>query len=498
MSQQDTQQQSQDILEEKEQDSGSIFDEVIQVTNEDSEKDYTEGLIKTFVSEALDGTVVWQGNFIATIDKAVAKIDKLLSSQVSEILHDSKLQKIEGSWRGLHHLVKNTLCSTQLKIKMFNTDKSTLLKSFNKAVEFDQSEMFKKVYEEEYGTAGGAPFGALLGDFEFTNHPDDLDLLKYISDVSSAAFAPLIASAASTMLGLKSWDQIQTPVDLARIFDSPIYAQWNNFRKSDESRFVSLTMPRTLARKPYGNATSPIEEFHFEEFEVNKDGMMRQVDESQYCWMNTAYVYGAVLTKAFAETGFCTAVRGVENGGKVDGLAAHCFLSDDGEVDMACPTEIGITDRREAELSKLGFLPLCHYKNEDFAVFFGGQTANSPTQYDDPDATANAEISARIPYIFATSRIAHFLKVIARDKIGSFMEKSDVERWLNKWILNYVNSNPDSGQSLKARYPLAAAKIHVEEVPGKPGSFNAVAWLRPWLQLEELSTSLRLVAKIPE
>ena len=480
------------------QEKNNIFDEVIAATDKDSEKDYTQGLIKTFVEEALEGTVVWQGNFTSTIDKAIKKIDEILSKQVSVILHNPKLQKIEGTWRGLQHLVKNTLCSTQLKIKIFNTDKATLLKSFRKASEFDQSELFKKVYEEEYGTAGGAPYGALLGDYEFTNHPDDIDLLKYISEVSSAAFAPFFASAASTILGLKSWGDIQTPLDLARIVDSPTYAQWNNFRKSDESRFVCLTMPRTLARRPYGKATSPIEEFHFEEFTTNKDGIMYQANESEYCWMNTAYVYGTVLTRAFAETGFCTAVRGVENGGKVDGLPVHCFLSDDGEIDLVCPTEIGITDRREAELSKLGFLPLCHYKNEAYAVFFGGQTLNFPIQYSDPNATANAEISARIPYIFATSRIAHFLKVIARDKIGSFMEKEDVEIWLNKWILDYVNSNPRSGQALKARYPLAAAKIKVEEVPGKPGAYNAIAWLRPWLQLEELSTSLRLVAKIPE
>ena len=475
----------------------SILDEVINATGNDTERDYTEGLIKILTEEALGGVVSWDRSLIHTISQAVSRIDKLVSNQVSEILHNPAFQKLEGTWRGLHHLVKNTLCGAQLKIKILNVDKATLLKNFDKAIEFDQSELFKKVYEEEYGTAGGAPYGALIGDYEFANHPQDIKLLKYISEVSAAAFSPFISAASSAVMGLNSWKEVGNPTDLERIFDSPLYSGWNNFRKTDESRFVTLTMPRTLARVPYGSRTSPVEEFDYEEFTTTKSGIIHEVDENQYCWMNSAYVYGTVLTRAFAEYGWCTAIRGVENGGKVDSLPVHTFFSDDGEIDLACPTEIGITDRREAELSKLGFLPLCHYKGEDYAVFFGGQSANKPPQYDNPDITANASIAARTPYVFATSRIAHYLKVIARDKIGSFAELSDIEDWLNRWILDYINSNPASGQKLKARYPLAAAKIIVSEIPGKPGSFNAIAYLRPWLQLEELTTSLRLVAKIP-
>jgi type VI secretion system protein ImpC len=475
----------------------SILDEVIAASGSDTEKDYTTELVKVLTEEALDGVVSWDKSLIKTINNAVARIDKMVSDQVNAIMHHPDFQKLEGTWRGLHYLVKNTLCSSQLKIKIFNADKKTLLKNFDKAIEFDQSEIFKKVYEEEYGTAGGAPFGALIGDYEFSNHPSDIQLLRYISEVSAAAFSPFISAASPGIMGLKSWKELSNPMDLERIFDSKLYAQWNNFRKSDESRFVTLTMPRTLARVPYGKSTKPVEEFDHEEFELTKDGLAKQVDESKYCWMNSAYVYGAVLTRAFAETGWCTATRGVENGGKVEALPVHAFFSDDGDIDLSCPTEIGITDRREAELSKLGFLSLCHYKGEDYSVFFGGQSTNKVQQYDDPDITANAEISARTPYIFATSRIAHYLKVIARDKIGSFMELSDVEEFLNRWILNYVNANPASGQALKARYPLAEAKISVSEVPGRPGSYHAIAYLRPWLQLEELTTSLRLVAKIP-
>ena len=475
----------------------SVLDKVIQVTN-DNDVDHTKQLLQTLTEEALRGVVTWDKNLTNTISKAISNIDALITGQVNEILHHENFQKLEGSWRGLHYLVKNTNTGSSLKIKVLNVDKKTLFKNFDKSMEFDQSDLFKKIYEEEYGTAGGAPYGALIGDYEFTNHPQDVQLLKYISEVSAASFAPFISAAGSQLFGLDSWEDITKPSDLSRVFDSPKYAAWNNYRKTEESHFVCLTMPRALSRLPYGKSTNPVDAFDYEEVELNYNGTAKKVPHTNYCWMNSAYVYGEVLTRSFSEYGWCTAIRGVENGGKVNGLPLHTFLSDDGDLDLTCPTEIGITDRREAELSKLGFLPLCHYKNEDYAVFFGAQSTNLPQIYDDPDATANAVISARIPYIIATSRIAHYLKVIARDKIGSFMEVSDVEDWLNKWISNYVNSNPSSGQKLKARYPLAAAKISVKEVPGQPGVYNAVAWLRPWLQLEELSTSLRLVAKIPE
>jgi type VI secretion system protein ImpC len=475
----------------------SILDKVIKVTKQ-TDVGYTKQLLKTFTEEALKGVVVWDKNLTNTINKAIASIDSLISDQVNEVLHDASFQKLEGSWRGLNYLVKNSSTGSSLKIKVLNIDKNSLFKNFDKSIEFDQSDLFKKIYEEEYGTAGGAPYGALIGDYEFTDHPEDIQLLKYISEVSAASFSPFISAAGAGLFGLNSWEDITKPSDLSRIFDSPKYAQWNNYRKTEESRFVCLTMPRTLARLPYGKNTSPIETFDYEEVELTSGGTAKKVPHTNYCWMNSAYVYGQVLTRAFSEYGWCTSIRGVENGGKIDGLPLHLFLSDDGDLDLTCPTEVGITDRREAELSKLGFLPLCHYKNEDYSVFFGAQSTNLPQLYDDHDAKANSAIAARIPYILATSRIAHYLKVIARDKIGSFMEVSDVEHWLNKWIANYVNSNPDSGQDLKARFPLAEAKILVEEVEGQPGSYNAVAWLRPWLQLEELTTSLRLVAKIPE
>jgi type VI secretion system protein ImpC len=391
-----------------------------------------------------------------------------------------------------------TETSANLKLKVLNVSKRDLFKDVDRAVEFDQSQVFKKLYENEFGSPGGEPYGTLIGDYEFTNHPEDVELLSKMSNVAAAAFCPFLSAASSSLFGFEGWEDLSRPRDLEKIFDSIEYTKWRSFRDSEDSRFVTLVMPRVLSRLPYGSTTRPIEEFAFEEVELDSQGRAKPVSHDHYTWMNAAYVLGTKLTDAYAKYGWCTAIRGAEGGGKVEDLPAHIFTSDDGDADLKCPTEIGITDRREAELSKMGFLPLCHYKNTDYAVFFGAQTAQKPKKYDRPEATANAAISARLPYIMATSRIAHYLKVMARDKIGSFMEASDCEDWLNRWIKNFVNANPDAGQEMKARYPLAEAKVQVMEIPGKPGSYNAVAWLRPWLQFEELTASLRMVARIPQ
>jgi type VI secretion system protein ImpC len=476
----------------------NLLDAAIAATKQ-TEPSRAEDLLKTLTEEALKGTVSWNKNLTVTFNEAIAAIDGALSKQLAAIMRHEKFQKLEGSWRGLHHLVMNSETSTSLKIKMLNVSKKDLAKDLSKAVEFDQSQAFKKLYEAEFGTPGGEPYGACIGDFEFSNHPDDIELLQNMSQVAAASFCPFISAAGAGLFGFQDWTELSKPRDLEKIFDSAEYAKWRSYRESDDSRFVSLVMPRVLARLPYGKTTKPIEEFNYEEVEADPaTGVAKKVDHDNYTWMNASYVMGTRLTEAFAKYGWCTAIRGAEGGGKVTNLPTHIFESDDGDPDMKCPTEIGITDRREAELSKLGFLPLCHYKGTDYAVFFGAQTTQKPKVYDRPEATANAAISARLPYIMATSRFAHYLKVMARDKIGSFMEASDCEAWLNRWILNYVNGNADAGQEMKSKYPLAEAKIEVKEIPGAPGSYNAVAWLRPWLQMEELTTSLRMVAKIPQ
>ncbi len=475
----------------------SLLDQVVSATKQ-TEPDRAQDLVKALVEQALTGTVTFDKNLTRTIDRAIAVIDQRLSTQLNAVMHDPKFLKLEGSWRGLHHLVMNSETGTGLKLKLLNMSKKELNRDLTKAIEFDQSTLFKKIYENEFGSPGGEPYAALVGDYEWTHHPDDVESLRLISNVAAASFAPFISAAGAGMFGFSDWSELSKPRDLAKIFDTAEYAKWRGFRDTEDSRFVSLVMPRTLARVPYGNATKPIEDFNYEEAPYDAAGNARAMDHHDYCWMNAAFAMGVRLTNSFSENGFCTAIRGAEGGGKVENLPFHVFQSDDGDMDAKCPTEIGITDRREFELSNLGFLPLCHYKNTDYAVFFGAQTAQKPKKYDKPDATANAAISARLPYIMATSRFAHFLKVMARDKIGSFMEASNTEAWLNQWISNYVNSNPDIGPETKAKYPLREARVEVKEIPGKPGSYNAVAYMRPWLQMEELTTSMRMVARIPE
>ncbi len=468
----------------------SLLDEAISATKQ-TESSEVKDMLRALTQEAMAGTLKYDKSVTVTINRAIAAIDAKVSRQLAAIMHDPKFQKLEGSWRGINYLVMNSETSATLKIKVLNANKKDLFKDLDKAAEFDQSGVFKKLYENEFGSPGGEPYGALIGDYEITNHPEDVELVTKMSGVAAAAFCPFVTAAGPGMFGFDSWEELSKPRDLEKIFEAPQYAKWRSFRDSEDSRFVAMVMPRVLSRLPYGAATKPVEEFAYEE-------VGERPTHAEYTWMNASYLYGARLTNAFSKYGFCVAVRGVEGGGKVEGLPTHTFTSDDGDPDTTCPSEIGITDRREAELSKLGFLALCHFKNTDYSVFFGAQSAQKPKKYDRPEATANAAISARIPYLMATSRFAHYLKVMARDKIGAFMEASDTEEWLNRWINNYVNSNAASGQEMKAKYPLAEAKVEVKEVPGAPGSYNAVAWLRPWLQMEELTASLRMVARIPK
>ena len=475
----------------------SLLDQIL-VNTKQTEPDRAQDLVKNLVEQALAGTVTFDRNLTKTFDKAIAAVDAKLSAQLNAIMHDPKFLKLEGTWRGLHYLVQNSETGTALKLRVINLPKRELHRDMTRAIEFDQSQLFKKIYENEFGTPGGEPYGALIGDYEWTNHPDDIETLRLVSNIAAGAFAPFVSAAGASLMGFESWTELSKPRDIAKIFDTTEYIKWRSFRDSEDSRFVSLVMPRVLARLPYGKETKPIDEFNYEEAPLDNKGKAKPMDHEHFCWSNAAYVMGTKLTDAFSRTGFCTAIRGAEGGGKVENLPTYIFKSDDGDTDLQCPTEVGITDRREFELSNQGFMPLSHYKNNDYAVFFGAQTAQKPKKYDRPEATANAAISARLPYIMATSRFAHYLKVMARDKIGSFMEASNVEIWLNRWIQNYVNPNVDAGQDMKARFPLREAKVEVKEIPGKPGSYNAVAYLRPWLQMEELTTSMRMVASIPK
>lgn len=480
-----------------EAEAGGLLDGILSNTPQTT-TDRAKDMVEELVGRALAGEVVWDKTLTRTVNKAIDAIDAKLSKQLAAVMQHDAFQKLEGSWRGLKYLINNSETGASLKIKVFNSSKKDLMKDLDSAGDFDQSQLFKKIYEEEFGSPGGKPYGALIGDYEFSTHPDDIDALRSISGVAAASFCPFISAASSKMFGLESYQDLAKPTDLKKVFEAKEYTAWRSLRETPDAAFVNLVAPRVLARLPYGNQTKPIDEFAYEEALIGSDGKPAPMDHENFTWMNAAYALGARLTSAYAEHGWCTAIRGVEGGGKVEALPTYVFKSDDGDTDLKCPTEIGITDRREKELSDLGFLPLCHFKDTDYSVFFGGQSIQKPTVYSDPDATANAAISARLPYVMAVSRITHFLKVMGRDKVGAFMERQDVEDFMKRWISDYICADSNPTQDMKSKFPLAEAQIKVEEVPGAPGSYNAVAHLRPWLQMEELTTSMRLVARIPK
>ena len=452
---------------------------------------YFKSVLKEFVNQAEGLKDKNIKDPLAFVNFAMAQIDEKLQNQVNEILHAPEFQKLEASWLGLHFLVMNSETGSSLKIRLMNISKKELLDDLDKAIEFDQSALFKKVYEEEYGTYGGSPFSCLVGDFEFGRHPQDMELLLKISQVAAAAHAPFISAASAKLFDLHNFGELGLPRDLSKIFESSELAKWRSFREMEDSRYAVLTLPHILMRLPYGENTVPVEGMAFEEA---VDGP----DNSLYCWGNSAYALAQRVNNAFAQYGWTAAIRGVEGGGLVEGLPAYTFKTVDGDVALKCPTEVAITDRREKELSDLGFISLCHCKGTDYACFFGGQTIQKPKKFNIADITANSEISARLPYILAASRFAHYIKVMMRDKIGSFMTKGEVAAYLNNWIGNYVLLNDEAPQSMKAKYPLREARVDVMEVPGKPGSYTSVIYLRPHFQLEEFDASIRLVAKLPD
>ena len=471
-----------------------LLDQIVEkskVAKSEAEHQRAKDIIAELAKEVLQGTVVVSDNLNLTLDSRVAELDRLISDQVSAIMHAPKFQELESTWRGLHYLCQQTSTGSMLKIKVLNAPKKDLVKDFKSAIDFDQSALFKKVYEEEFGTFGGSPFGALLGDYQIGRQPEDMYFIEQMSHVAAAAHAPFIAAASNDMFGLESFTDLGKPRDLAKVFDTVEYAKWKSFRESEDSRYVGLTLPRFLGRLPY----DPKEGTTVEGFNYVED--VSGTDHDKYLWCNTAYAFGARLTQAFEDFGWCAAIRGVEGGGLVEDLPTQTFRTDDGEVALKCPTELAITDRREKELSDLGFIPLVHCKNTDYTAFFGAQSVQKPKKYNTDSANANAILSAQLQYIFAVSRIAHYLKAMMREKIGSFASAGNVEDFLNRWVAQYVLLDDNATQEAKAQYPLREASVQVSEVPGKPGVYRAVAFLRPHFQLDELSVSLRLVAELP-
>jgi len=458
----------------------------------DHAKEAINSAVRTLAEQALADTALISEDSVRTVESIIAEIDRKLSEQINLIMHHEDFQALESSWRGVHHLVNNTETDETLKIRVLNLSKKDLAKTLKKykGTAWDQSPLFKKLYEEEYGSPGGEPYGCLVGDYYFDHSPPDVEILGGMAQIAAATHAPFISAAAPTLMNMDSWQELSNPRDLTKIFQTADYAPWRSLRESDDSRYIGLTMPRFLGRLPYGAKTNPCEEFNFEEETASGD-------HSKYLWTNAAFAMATNINRSFKEYGWCARIRGVESGGLVEGLPCHTFPTDDGGVDMKCPTEIAITDRREAELAKNGLMPLSHWKNEDYACFIGAQSLQKPTEYEDADATANAKLAARLPYLFSMCRFAHFLKCIVRDKVGSFKEREDMANWLNNWITQYVTTDPNASEEVKAQYPLAAAEVVVDDIEGDPGYYSAKFFLRPHYQLEGLSVSLRLVSKLP-
>src|SRR5947209_1846848 len=462
-------------------------------------------------------------NIMTLLQHRIAKLDEEINDELSNVMHEEGFQKMEATWRGLHYLVSNSETGEMLKLRILDATKEEIHNDLKNAVEFDQSIQFKKIYEEEYGTFGGAPYSMLLGDYYFEGTQPDLDFLEKMSGVAAAAHAPFISAADPGLFDLNSFGELNMPRDLTKIFGSTLFAKWKSFRESEDSRYVALCLPRFLLRSPYGDdayrlidkatgdpiqddktkeakkeslvGRAPADEINFQEKMPLADG--NGSFDNKFLWGNAAYLMTERITSAFSKYKWTAAIRGVEGGGLVEGLPAINFQTNEGDLAFKCPVEVSITDRREKELSDLGFISLVHRKNTDQAAFFGGQTAQKPKVYMDPKATANARLSCSLPYILAASRFAHYIKVIMRDKVGSFMSRDNVEKFLNSWISNYVLLNDNASQTSKASYPLREARIDVTDIPGKPGCYNATVYLMPHFQLEELTASIRLVAELP-
>ncbi|MCE4554663.1 type VI secretion system contractile sheath large subunit [Pelomonas sp. P8] len=430
---------------------------------------------------------------IASVEQTIAAIDLKLTDQLNPILHHPDFLALEGAWRGLFHLVANTETGTDLKIRVMNISKAELARSLRRyrGADWDQSPLFKKVYEEEFGQFGGEPFGCLVGDYHFDHSPRDVELLGELARIAAAAHAPFIAGASPGIAQMQSWRELAVRRDMTKAFETPEYAAWRSLRESDEARCVGLAMPRFLARLPYGSRSNPVEEFNFEEDTGGPEG-------DGYVWANSAYAMAANITRAFKDYGWCARIRGVESGGAVANLLVHTFPADDGGVDMKCPTEVAITDRREAELARVGFMPLVHRKNSDFAAFIGAQSLQTARVYDKEDATVNAALAARLPYLFACCRFLHYVKCLVRDKIGSFKERQEMEFFVNRWLATYVDPDPSaSSETVRAQRPLAEARIELEEQEDNPGYYKARIYLRPHYQLEGLTTALCMESWLP-
>ncbi|PZO68123.1 MAG: type VI secretion system contractile sheath large subunit [Paracoccus denitrificans] len=454
-----------------------------------------DNAVVALVNEALQDQTLIAEDVIDTIDAMLAKMDQQLTDQLNAIMHHDEFQKLEASWRGLAYTINNSETDATLRVKVLNASKSELQQMFRRypGAKWDKSPLHQKIYEQEFGTLGGRPFGTLIGDYYFSHSTADVAMLREMGKIAAAAHAPFISSAAPELLGMDSWTELGTPPDISEIFDTPEYAAWNSLRDSENSRYLALTMPRVLSREPYGqNSNSVVEEFNYEE---ETDGHAGE----KYAWMNAAHAMAANINRAHKEHGWTVQIRGVQSGGEVMSLPTHTFDTGDGKKDLKCPTEVSITDRREGELSKAGLIGLIHRKHTDKAAFIGAQTLYRPKKYVSELATASDNMSSRLPYIFAVSRFSHYLKCMVRDKIGQSPDRLQLQTQLQTWVNKYVSGNPETAsEKEKAKKPLAGAKVEVIEDEENPGYYVGKFFLKPHFQLEGMDIGMSLVSKLPK
>jgi type VI secretion system ImpC/EvpB family protein len=505
--------------------SPSVLESVLRVSA--STRDVSDGWLQQFLQErSTDGALrLWiarsfpKGGAVPTrqevirqLSRELAELERILERQVNAILHCPELQQLEASWRGLWFLTNQVHDSQdiaeqdgpqpEIQVRVLNVSKRALYRDMSDALEFDQSQIFKKVYEDGFGTAGGNPIGVLIGDYQFTNHVEDIEMLTGLSQVAAASFAPLITAASPELLGLeKDFRELERPIRLSEIFSQVDYLKWRAFRDSDESCFVGLTLPRVLMRIPYGDDGSRRDGFRFrEEAEAR--------DRSRYLWGNASYAFGSVLARAFCFSRWFAEIRGFERqtpeeitelgprGGLVAGLPVHSFCTDRSGVVPKSSVEVALSEYQEKELTNLGFIPLCHCKDTEYSVFYSNASAQKPKKFADEEATANANISAMLQYVLCASRFAHYLKVLSRNKIGAYANAPDLQRHLNNWIQKYVTDDEKADPKIKSRHPLRKAQVEVRETPSKPGSFGLVMHLLPHYQLDGLTATLKLVMKM--
>ncbi|MHC4398299.1 MAG: type VI secretion system contractile sheath large subunit [Planctomycetota bacterium] len=448
--------------------------------------------------EAADGKLPRE-QVAERLSRDVAQLDALIARQVNAILHHRRFQKLEASWRGLEYLVGQVDETENIKVRVLNVSWKEITRDVERAIEFDQSQLFRKIYNEEFDMPGGEPFSVLIGDYEIRprpskDHPvDDIGVLSAISHVAAAAFAPFVAGAHPSMFELDQFSDLERPLDLNKTHQQLDYLKWRAFRETEDARFVGLTLPRVLFRKPYADDGSRTDGFLFRENVAGRD-------RSKYLWGNASYAFGAVLARAFAQSGWLADIRGmdrgIDGGGLVPGLPVHCFSTDREGVAPKSSTDVAVTDFLEQELSELGFISLCHCQDTEVSAFYTNHSVQKPKQYDELAATTNARMSAMLQYMLCVSRFSHYLKVLARDKVGSFTEPADCERYLYDWIQDYVTADAEASPETKAKFPLREAKVQVRQHPDKPGDYLCVAHLWPHFELDELTASVRVTTEL--